>query len=58
MKVLERPLEKLDEVRKKKLIELCGVESSAPATAAPGWCFCRFVGSFQLVLVLMLCIRS
>ncbi|KAG0602469.1 hypothetical protein M758_10G016500 [Ceratodon purpureus] len=35
MKVLERPLEKLDEVRKKKLIELCGVETSAPATAGP-----------------------
>lgn len=37
MKVLERPLEKLDEVRKKKLVELCGVESSTPATAVPGW---------------------
>ncbi|KAG0567085.1 hypothetical protein KC19_7G108600 [Ceratodon purpureus] len=35
MKVLERPLEKLDEVRKKKLIEIIGVESTAPATAAP-----------------------
>lgn len=34
--MLERPLEKLDEVRKKKLVELCGVESSAPATAPPG----------------------
>ena len=36
MKVLERPLEKLDEVRKKKLIEIIGVESTAPATAGPG----------------------
>jgi len=52
MKVLERPLEKLDEVRKKKLIELCGVENSAPATAAPGWCFSCFAGSLQLVLVM------
>jgi hypothetical protein len=39
MKVLERPLEKLDEVRKKKLIEIIGVESTAPATAAPGLYF-------------------
>ncbi|XP_024396661.1 protein MOR1 [Physcomitrium patens] len=37
MKVLERPLEKLDEVRKKKLVELCGVESSTPATAVPAF---------------------
>jgi cytoskeleton-associated protein 5 len=37
MKVLERPLEKLDEVRKKKLIELCGVESTTPAAAAPAF---------------------
>ena len=36
MKVLERPLEKLDEVRKKKLIEIIGAENSAPAAAAPG----------------------
>lgn len=36
MKVLERPLEKLDDVRKKKLIELIGIESSAPAAGAPG----------------------
>lgn len=36
MKVLERPLEKLDEVRKKKLIEIIGVESTTPAASAPG----------------------
>lgn len=38
MKVLERSLEKLDDVRKKKLIELIGPGGNGPVPLAPGIC--------------------